>query len=80
MQCLPGSEIIDQVAKLVAKSLVAADVRDAKPRLRLLETARAYALTKLAESGEIDATAQRYRGVLLGFSDESGGQRWWSYN
>jgi predicted ATPase len=44
---LPGSEIIDQVAKLVAKSLVAADVGDAKPGLRLLETARAYALTLL---------------------------------
>jgi predicted ATPase len=32
------SEIIDQVSELVSKSLVAADMGDAQPRLRLLET------------------------------------------
>jgi predicted ATPase len=36
----PESEIIDQVAELVSKSLVAADVGGAEPRLRLLETTR----------------------------------------
>ncbi len=56
----PESEIIDQVAELVPKSLVAADMRDAEPRLRLLETTRAYALSKLAESGEVDAIGQRH--------------------
>ena len=56
----PESETIDQVGELVAKSLVSADVGDAEPRLRLLETTRAFALTKLAESGEIDAIGLRY--------------------
>ena len=64
----PESEIIDQVAELVSKSLVAADVGGAEPRLRLLETTRVYALSKLAESGEVDAIGRRhaeyYRGVL----------------
>ena len=49
------SETIDQVAELVAKSLVAADLSDAEPRFRLLDTTWAYALNKLGESGEVDA-------------------------
>jgi predicted ATPase len=45
-------EIIDIVLELVAKSLIMADVQGAEPRLRLLETTRAYAGIKLAETGE----------------------------
>ncbi len=51
-------EIIDQVGELVAKSLIAAEVGDAGPHFRLLEITRAYALQKLAESGETDAFAR----------------------
>jgi predicted ATPase/DNA-binding winged helix-turn-helix (wHTH) protein len=53
-------EIEDQVAELVAKSLVVADAGDTEPRLRLLETTRAYALAKLRESGEHEAIARRH--------------------
>jgi len=71
------SEIIDQVAELVAKSLVAVDVGDAEPRLRLLETTRVYALTKLAESGEFAALGRRhaeyYRDLLEAVPDSSKG-------
>jgi len=56
----PEIEIIGQVAELVAKSLVAADVGDAEPRLRLLEITRAYAVNKLAESSEGEALARRH--------------------
>jgi predicted ATPase/DNA-binding winged helix-turn-helix (wHTH) protein len=56
----PEREIIDQVADLVAKSLVAADVGDAEPRLRLLDTTRVYALEKLIESGEREQLARRH--------------------
>lgn len=58
----PGlcNHIVDHVAELVTKSLVVADMGDAEPRLRLLETTRAYALAKLIESGEFDAIAPRY--------------------
>jgi predicted ATPase len=56
----PEIEIIDHLAELVAKSLVTSDVADAEPRYRLLEITRAYALNKLAESGEGEALARRH--------------------
>jgi predicted ATPase/DNA-binding winged helix-turn-helix (wHTH) protein len=55
-----ASDVVDGVANLVAKSLVAADVGGAIARYRLLETTRAYALEKLAESGEIQWIARRH--------------------
>ena len=71
------SEIIDQVGELAAKSLVAVDVGGAEPRLRLLETTRVYALTKLAESGEFAALGRRhaeyYRDLLEAVPDSSKG-------
>jgi predicted ATPase len=56
----PEIEIIDQLAELVAKSLVTSDVGGAEPRYRLLEITRTYALNKLAESGEGKALARRH--------------------
>src|SRR5216684_6960485 len=41
---------IDRLADLVAKSLVVADVSGTKPRFRLLDTTRAYAIEKLDAS------------------------------
>jgi predicted ATPase len=55
-----ASDVVDGVANLVAKSLVAADVGDAIARYRLLDTTRAYALEKLAKSGEIERIARRH--------------------
>src|SRR5437588_4620238 len=43
-------EAIDRLADLVAKSLVVAEVSGAKPRFRLLDTTRVYAIEKLDES------------------------------
>jgi predicted ATPase/DNA-binding winged helix-turn-helix (wHTH) protein len=57
-------EMIDLVAALVAKSLVAADAGGTEPRFRLLGTIRAYALAKLAESGEVPALRRRYAAHL----------------
>jgi predicted ATPase len=57
------SEIVDRVVALVSKSLVAADPVGSFSRLRLLATTRAYALEKLAESGEVDAIARRQAGI-----------------
>ena len=53
-------DVIDQMAKLVAKSLVTAAGGGAEPRYRLIETTRAYVMKKLAESGESDLIEQRY--------------------
>ena len=56
----PNAEVIEQVAELIAKSLVVAEVNDAEPRLRLLETTHAYALNKLIESGDRQQLFRRY--------------------
>jgi predicted ATPase/DNA-binding winged helix-turn-helix (wHTH) protein len=57
------SDIVDRVVALVSKSLVAAGPVGSFSRLRLLATTRAYALDKLAESGEVDAIARRQAGI-----------------
>jgi predicted ATPase/DNA-binding winged helix-turn-helix (wHTH) protein len=53
-------EIVELVLGLAAKSLVTADIDDAEPRFRLLDTTRAYALGKLGDGGEREAVAQRH--------------------
>jgi predicted ATPase/DNA-binding winged helix-turn-helix (wHTH) protein len=53
------ADAIDRLAELVAKSLVVADVSGIKPRFRLLDTTRAYAIKKLDESGEHERIARR---------------------
>ncbi|HUG21491.1 ATP-binding protein [Piscinibacter sp.] len=51
--------VIDLLSGLVDKSLVLAD-GGPRPRYRLLETARSYAVEKLAEAGETDAWLRRH--------------------
>jgi predicted ATPase/DNA-binding winged helix-turn-helix (wHTH) protein len=53
-------EIVDGLANLVAKSLVTAEVEGPVARYRLLDTTRAYAFEKLAESGECERLARRH--------------------
>ena len=55
-----SNHIVEQVTELIAKSLIAAEIGDPEPRLRLLQTTRAYAFAKLNESGEYDAIARRH--------------------
>lgn len=52
--------VIDLVSQLVSRSLVVADTATSRARYRLLETTRAYALEKLAEVGETDASKRRH--------------------
>jgi predicted ATPase/DNA-binding winged helix-turn-helix (wHTH) protein len=54
-----ASALLEQIANLVAKSLVTLDGSAPSGRWRLLETIRAYALEKLAESGETEQAARR---------------------
>ena len=53
-------EVIDGVENLVTKSLISADVSGSVVQYRLLDTTRAYALQKLAESGELEAFVRRH--------------------
>ena len=52
------SEVAEQIASLVAKSLVARDESASCSRWRLLETIRAYAGDKLTQSGEAQKIAR----------------------
>ena len=56
----PGSEMVDHVANLVGKSLVAADPRGEVAQYRLLDTTRLYASEKLKSSGELQQIARRH--------------------
>ena len=53
-------QAFDLLSSLVAKSLLQSDLSGPAPRYRFLETIRFYALEKLAESGEVTATAARH--------------------
>jgi predicted ATPase/DNA-binding winged helix-turn-helix (wHTH) protein len=55
-----ASRIIDHVASMAAKSLVTNDFHSRTTDHRLLETTRAYAAGKLAESGELDRISGRH--------------------
>jgi predicted ATPase/DNA-binding winged helix-turn-helix (wHTH) protein len=52
--------VVDSLADLVAKSLVARDVGSVPVRYWLLDTMRAYAREKLTESGELEITRRRH--------------------
>jgi predicted ATPase/DNA-binding winged helix-turn-helix (wHTH) protein len=55
-----ASAVLDGIANLVAKSWVALDKSGGNARWTLLETIRAYALEKLAESNESDDAQRRH--------------------
>jgi predicted ATPase len=57
---LDAPAVIGGIANLVAKSLVVLDNSDTGTRWSLLETIRVYALDKLAEHDDANATARRH--------------------
>ena len=57
---ITAQDVADLVATLVEKSLVGADLTEAMGVYRLLDTTRAYALGKLAESRELEQVARRH--------------------
>jgi predicted ATPase/DNA-binding winged helix-turn-helix (wHTH) protein len=60
---------MDAMSGLVEKSLVTIDMNGSAAGYRLLQTARAYALEKLASSGELDDVALRHLMWLKGRLD-----------
>jgi tetratricopeptide (TPR) repeat protein len=63
-QDLADWQVVDRIAELGAKSLVVADLAGAARRYRLLATTRAYALEKLADSGEFAALSRAHAGYF----------------
>jgi predicted ATPase/DNA-binding winged helix-turn-helix (wHTH) protein len=53
-------QVAEAIAGLVTKSLIAVETNDTGALYRLLDTTRAYALTKMADSGERNAIAQQH--------------------
>jgi predicted ATPase len=60
------ADIADGVANLVAKSLVTSDIGTGGGYFRLLETTRVYALSRLAESGELQEYSRRHAEYYAG--------------
>jgi predicted ATPase len=56
---LRDQNVLEALNGLVAKSLASVDTSGDIPGFRLLDTTRAYAATKLAEAGEVDALRRR---------------------
>jgi predicted ATPase/DNA-binding winged helix-turn-helix (wHTH) protein len=65
-------QVIAAIASLVAKSMLAASATGPSTRYRLLDTARAYALERLAAGADTDATARRHARYFLHLLQGSG--------
>src|SRR5258705_8208390 len=60
-------EILDAIAGLVEKSLIATRIDETHAQYRLLDTTRAYALGKLEEHGEVDVVNRRHAEYVAGY-------------
>jgi predicted ATPase len=64
-------QTLDTIVDLIAKSLILVVQIGKMPRYRLLDTTRAYAGTKLAESGEINVIAARHASYYCDYLNKS---------
>lgn len=62
-------EVLDLLARLADKSLVASDEVRGVSRFRMLQTIRHYGLDRLVESGEEDTVRQRHGRFFLDFAE-----------
>lgn len=69
---LDSLDILDMLAHLVDKSLVAAEEEHGNMRYRILETVRQYAREKLFESGEGVDMRNRHRDAFLALVEKAG--------
>ena len=75
-ETIDTTEAIDLIGRLVDRSLITAMSVD-PPRYTLLETARVYALGKLAANGELEAARARMAAAMLDLLDLAY-QEYWS--
>jgi len=67
------ADVLDLLASVTDKSLVAADTFGAQERYRLLESTRAYALEKLDAAGEREIVARRHFEYYLHLAQDADG-------
>lgn len=72
---IDAAQVVEGLTSLVDKSLVAADLGDPAPRYWLLETVRAYATGKLAESCEAEAVMRLWLAAGLQGACAEGGEQ-----
>ncbi|TDV41849.1 putative ATPase [Actinophytocola oryzae] len=65
-----GGDMLGGLRRLVDKSLVVADTRDAVTRYRMLETIRHYAAARLAASDEQETIRDRHLATMLGLVED----------
>ena len=59
-EAVADGDVLDVLARLVARSLVIAEEQDGESRYRMLETIRQYAQDKLADAAEVEAVRSRH--------------------
>jgi predicted ATPase/DNA-binding winged helix-turn-helix (wHTH) protein len=72
---IDGWAVLDLLGLLVDKSLVIAEPGE-PPRYRLLESGRAFALERLHEAGETEATAERHVHAMLALFGPADEAQW----
>ncbi|HET6196336.1 MAG TPA: hypothetical protein VFE12_11295, partial [Acetobacteraceae bacterium] len=72
-----GVEVVASIANLATKSLVTTDISGDLTYHRLLDTTRAYALEKLAESPDSGSLGRRHAEYYRGFFAPAEGERRW---
>ena len=76
LQSIDRADVLDLLARLVARSLVQTDHTTGEPRFRLLETIRTYALVQLCEAGEELALRQRHLEWVAVLADRADTALW----
>ncbi len=66
-----GYDVLDLITRLVDRSLVVADATGRESRFTMLETVREYALGRLIDAHEADATRRRHRDWCLALVEEA---------
>jgi predicted ATPase/DNA-binding CsgD family transcriptional regulator len=75
-ECVGEADVLGLLTALVDKSLVVAELQPATGRYRLLETLRAYALERLAVSGEAAMFERRHAAHVLALAEEAEPHLW----
>jgi predicted ATPase/DNA-binding CsgD family transcriptional regulator len=71
---LPADAILDELDRLVAQSIVLAELHGSRMRFRLLETVRQYGRERLAGAGEEEALRLRHRDFYLALAERQAAQ------
>lgn len=69
--CGDGIEVIDRLFSLVDKSLLHVEATEVEPRQGMLDTIRAFAAERLAESGEVNELQRRHAAYFLKLAEEA---------